>query len=198
MADIRGSAAAEVAAARVGRAAAGLNEVFIDARADGRRLADVQGGRLAEELRRQIRRGIALAVLVHQTAAARAGLNATDAQCLSLLALDGPQTPGRLARRMGVTTGGAITAVIDRLERAGYVERTRDPRDRRRVLVRPRPDALARFSACWEPVDRAVGDRLAGLSDEQLEFLTSWVREMNAAVPDAVGEPGSPPPERPR
>lgn len=143
---------------------------------------------LLEELRQQMRRGIVLTMLVHRAAANRAGLNATDAQCLSLIALDGPQTPGRLARRMGITTGGAITAVINRLEQAGYVERTRDPRDRRRVIVQPLPDALARFSACWEPMDRALGDRLTGLADDQVEFLTAWVRGMVAAMPGVIEE----------
>ncbi|HEY5854531.1 MAG TPA: MarR family transcriptional regulator [Aldersonia sp.] len=52
-----------------------------------------------------------------------------------MLSLDGSQTPGRLAERIGITRGGAVTAMIDRLERAGFVRRRRDTGDRRRVLV---------------------------------------------------------------
>ncbi len=135
-----------------------------------------------------MRRSTMFTVLLHHATASKAGLNVTDAQCLNILALDGPQTPGRLAHQMGITTGGAITAVIDRLEQSGYVKRTRDPGDRRRVIVEPVPDALARFSAYFDPVARAVRDRLAGLTDDQLEFLAAWVRGMNAAMPDVIAE----------
>ncbi|MBA9007821.1 MULTISPECIES: MarR family winged helix-turn-helix transcriptional regulator [Thermomonospora] len=148
----------------------------------------MERGRLAEELRQEMRRSTMFTVLLHHATASKAGLNVTDAQCLNILALDGPQTPGRLAHQMGITTGGAITAVIDRLEQSGYVKRTRDPGDRRRVIVEPVPDALARFSAYFDPVARAVRDRLAGLTDDQLEFLAAWVRGMNAAMPDVIAE----------
>jgi DNA-binding MarR family transcriptional regulator len=141
-----------------------------------------------EGLRRAMQRGTMWTVLLHHATASRAGINMTDAQCINLLVLDGPQTPGHLAQSMGITTGGAITAVIDRLERAGYVRRTRDPRDRRRVIVEPVPENVARLSAYFEPVARAAGDRLAALSDEQLQFLSDWVHGWNAMMPTVIEE----------
>src|SRR5208283_5596799 len=62
------------------------------------------------------------------------GINATDGRCLDILAQHGSLTAGELAREARLTTGG-LTAVIDRLERAGYAKRIADPGDRRRVLV---------------------------------------------------------------
>jgi DNA-binding MarR family transcriptional regulator len=74
-------------------------------------------------------------VLLHQAIADRLGLNPTDHKCLGLLVDAGrPVTPGELATLTGLTSG-AVTGVVDRLEAAGFVRRTRDPEDRRKVGI---------------------------------------------------------------
>ncbi len=78
---------------------------------------------------------MASAVLFQDAVARTGGLNSTDLQTVGLLMSQGPATPGELAERTGLSAGGAITAVIDRLEKAGYVSRQRDQADRRRVIV---------------------------------------------------------------
>ena len=76
-------------------------------------------------------------VILHGLRASDAlSLAPTDLVCMCLLQLNGPATPGWLAEMTGLTTG-AITGMIDRLERAGYVHREPDPEDRRRVIVKP-------------------------------------------------------------
>ncbi|WP_207945998.1 MarR family transcriptional regulator [Actinomadura sp. 7K534] len=144
--------------------------------------------RMAAELQDAMRRSTMFTVLLHHATASKAGMNVTDAQCVNALAMDGPQTPGRLARLMGITTGGAITAVIDRLEKAGYVRRTRDPDDRRRVIVELVAENAAQFSAYFEPMGRAFRERLAGCSDEQVAFLLDWFRRNNEAMPEVIAE----------
>jgi DNA-binding MarR family transcriptional regulator len=62
------------------------------------------------------------------------GLNRTDLRCLGILYRRGRVTAGELAEESGLTPG-AITTVLDRLERGGYANRVPDPADRRRVLV---------------------------------------------------------------
>src|SRR5918997_2875361 len=81
---------------------------------------------------------IAEVVLFNQAVADRLGMNPTDLQCLNMLLEAGPVAAGRLAEETGLTTG-AVTGVIDRLERAGYAWRERDPKDKRRVAVHPPP-----------------------------------------------------------
>ncbi|MFD0692117.1 MarR family winged helix-turn-helix transcriptional regulator [Actinomadura fibrosa] len=142
--------------------------------------------RMAAELRMALQRGTMFTVLLHHATASKAGMNVTDAQCVNALVLDGPQTPGRLAQLMGITTGGAITAVIDRLEKAGYVKRTRDPDDRRRVIVELVPEAVARFARYFEPIARGFHERLDGCTDEQVAFLLEWTRGQNAAMPEII------------
>ncbi len=62
------------------------------------------------------------------------GLNSTDIGSLCLLLLHGPMPAGRLAGLTGLTTG-AVTGVVDRLEKASLVRRELDAADRRRVIV---------------------------------------------------------------
>lgn len=145
-------------------------------------------GELMEELRLATQRSTMYTVLLHHTTASKSGMNVTDAQCINTLVLDGPQTPGQLALVMGITTGGAITAVIDRLEKAGFVKRTRDPDDRRRVIVEVVPEAVARFAAYFMPIARAFGTNTARLTDEQLGFLVDWVKTNNEMMPGVIKE----------
>jgi DNA-binding MarR family transcriptional regulator len=143
---------------------------------------------MAGELQMAMQRSTMFTVLLHHATASKAGMNVTDAQCVNALTLDGPQTPGQLAQLMGITTGGAITAVIDRLERAGYVRRTRDPDDRRRVIVELVEENVAQFARYFEPIARVFGDRLATYSDEQVAVLLDWIRHNNEMMPAVIDE----------
>lgn len=73
------------------------------------------------------------------------GLNRTDMRCVDALERAGPLTAGQLAEETGLTSG-AMTTALDRLERAGFVQRFRDDDDRRRVLVKLTDEAHARTS----------------------------------------------------
>ena len=105
---------------------------------------------------------MAHAVLFQDAVAKSVGLNSTDLQCANLLLLRGPATPGELAEWSGLTAGGAITSVIDRLERAGLVRRSRDTVDRRRVVVVPDTQEM------WQ----RVGPRYVRVADEWNAYLT--------------------------
>jgi|SRR5215469_1704981 len=102
--------------------------------------------------------------LVHSLLAAEAlGLAPTDLVGMCLLQLHGPATPGWLAEMTGLSTG-AVTGVVDRLERAGYVTRAPDPHDRRRVIVAP---DLERFN-------RDIQRHAPARAPVTLEFLRTY------------------------
>jgi len=108
-------------------------------------------------------------------AACRAlGVNRTDGRCLDVIDREGPVAAGRLAEASGLTTA-AVTAVIDRLEKAGYARRIGDPHDRRRVLVELTPRLRERAEAIWGPF-AMFHDVLAGYTVEQLELLRDFHR----------------------
>src|SRR3989440_9212563 len=93
-------------------------------------------GELIDRLQEVLRDNGSRGMLLHQAVAERYGLNPTDLKCLDLARSEENLTAGRLAEITGMSTS-AITAVLDRMERAGFLERVRDPRDRRRVIVTP-------------------------------------------------------------
>ena len=94
----------------------------------------------------------------------------TDLECLDVIALRGPVTAGELAAATGLTTG-AVTGVIDRLERSGFALRERDGSDRRKVLVRALPAVERPITPLFEPMQRAMGAAIASYGDNELVLL---------------------------
>jgi DNA-binding MarR family transcriptional regulator len=103
------------------------------------------------------------------------GINRTDARALDLLDEHGRMSAGELAAQSGLTSG-AITAVIDRLERAGLAHRVSDPADRRRVLVELTSKAVAGSMDLMGPLAEEGAQLSERYSDEQLELFTEFMR----------------------
>ena len=112
-------------------------------------------------------------------AAERLGLNRTDLHAINTIENSGGLTAGELAAATGLTTG-AVTGVIDRLERAGYARRVPDPADRRRVRVEVTPKFYARADKIWGPMAADWTSRLGRrFSAEELERVTEFLRSTN-------------------
>ena len=116
----------------------------------------------------------AQSVLLSDTVSKLVGANPTDLECLDLLGLAGPTTAGRLAAHTGLTTG-AMTAVIDRLERAGFARRLRNTEDRRSVLVEALPDRLHQIEALYQPLAAAVARLNEEYGDRQLAVVVDYL-----------------------
>lgn len=108
-------------------------------------------------------------------------MTVTDVQVLDILAEGNPMTAGQLADLTGLTTG-AITGMINRLEKSGYVSRERDPDDGRRVLVRLAADAngTSELNATFASVAQGWDELTAGYDDEQIAFLQEFLKRSNA------------------
>ena len=111
-------------------------------------------------------------IMFHQAVADVLGLYITDHKCLDLIRHFGAMPAGRLAELTGLTTG-AVTGTIDRLEEAGYVRRTDDPKDRRRTIVEPtRNKKLERkIEVIFMPLHERMHKLLSSYSDSELAFL---------------------------
>jgi len=136
---------------------------------------------LLEEFVREVRQFNGLSASFFRAAAARIGMNVTDLQVTDMLDMTGPATAGHLAELMGLTTG-AVTGMIDRLEKARLVSRERDPEDGRRVIVRltPNEDALRETGPVFDSIGRGWDQITSGYTDEQLAFLLEFLKESNA------------------
>jgi DNA-binding MarR family transcriptional regulator len=134
----------------------------------------------------QFRYVSANSVLFSQVVADKVGIHPTDAECLDYLLLNGASTAGQLASLTGLTTG-AVTAVIDRLEKAGYVKRQQDPKDRRKVLVVPDEEKaneeIGQYSMRMKTVfDSACED----MTDEELAAVLRFITKANSLSAEAV------------
>jgi DNA-binding MarR family transcriptional regulator len=138
---------------------------------------------LLQRLDETLRKVGAQSVLISDLVATRVGLNSTDLECLDLLYLAGVTTAGTLAKHTGLTTG-ATTAVIDRLERAGFVRRRRDVDDRRCVLVEVLPSSAGRIQPFYAP----LASRLAQLNKQYGERELANVVEYMTRVLDIGAE----------
>lgn len=126
-----------------------------------------------DEQARAMRDHNAYVVLLQDAIARSAGLNGVDLQVVGVLMSAGARTPGDLAAQVGISSGGAITALVDRLERGGWVTRRRDERDRRRVLVEAVPQrVLEQVGPVYERLSARWAEYLDGLTDEQVDLLT--------------------------
>lgn len=127
-----------------------------------------------------IRRFIANAVLFNQHLADKLGINATDYQVLNLLDLHGSAKPGELARLTGMTTGG-VTMALDRLEKAGFVRRERNPDDRRSVIVRPVPAKMRKVFELYKPINAGMEQLMSSYDLEELATVAEFFGRCNAA-----------------
>jgi DNA-binding MarR family transcriptional regulator len=108
-----------------------------------------------------------------QAASELLGINRTDARCVDIVLQRGRVSAGELATAAGLSPGAATTA-LDRLERAGYARRLRDPDDRRRVLVEPTERIVELAEEVYGPL-RDGGAKLIELySDSELETITAF------------------------
>jgi DNA-binding MarR family transcriptional regulator len=133
------------------------------------------------EFAREVRRFNGLGASFFRAAAGRIKMNVTDLQVIDLLDLSGPATAGQLAEVMGLTTG-AITGMIDRLEKAGLVRGERDPEDGRRVIVRltTSADAMRDLAPIYDSIERGWDQVAAQYDDAQLAFLVDFLKHGNA------------------
>src|SRR5919202_1584682 len=126
---------------------------------------------------------------VDQAAADYMGINRTDLRCLDILDRSGkPITAGALADHSGLTTG-AVTTVIDRLERAGLAQRLPDPGDRRRVLVEPTPEAAQLARQLYGGLADESKPLFDHYSDDELRLLIGFMRagrEMSRRQADRI------------
>jgi len=129
---------------------------------------------LEEEFLLAMRRAGSAMQLLGQVSADRIGINATDLNCLNLVALTGHMTAGELAKQTGLSTA-SITGVLDRLEEGGFVRRVRDPHDRRRVIVElGGGPGLREIGPTFAPVVKAWRAAAADYSDDELRLLLDF------------------------
>jgi DNA-binding MarR family transcriptional regulator len=146
---------------------------------------DMSRGELTEAVLLALREASGLGVLHSEAMAERMGVSSSDLECLDIIAMRGPITAGELARASGFTTG-AITGLVDRLERAGLAKREPDREDRRKVMLRVTPALVKKGARLGKPMQDAMTALLADYDDKTLALLLDILKRANKAALGAI------------
>ena len=124
-------------------------------------------------------------VLFRNAIGRKLGLNITDSECLSLLSIKGISTPTELSRYTGLTSG-STTAMLDRLEKAEYIRRKPNPKDRRGVLIEISKKWAETAGPLVAGVQKAHKELIASYADKDLEtiadFLTCFTENVKEQI----------------
>ncbi|GKV66494.1 MULTISPECIES: MarR family winged helix-turn-helix transcriptional regulator [unclassified Sporosarcina] len=133
-----------------------------------------------------IMRGLGTRTILHeQNVAASLGLYNNDFISLDILREAGPITAGELAKKTGLTTG-SITALVDRLEKFGYVYRENDPTDRRRVIIVPDYESKEEVSNSYRPLHKAMLELASSYTEDELTLITQFIGEASTILEEQI------------
>ena len=126
-------------------------------------------------------------VLFRNTVGERLGVNVTDMECLALLFHNRLATPSELARHTGLTSG-ATTAMLDRLERGGLIERQPNPEDRRGTLIVLKKSGVEKVGPWFSSARDAQQKLVSRYSEDELQILVDFFERATAMWEDERGK----------
>ncbi len=130
--------------------------------------------------------GLQLALLNFQVSN-RLKLNPGDLNCLDIIGRHGPLSPSTLTRLSGMHPA-TMTGVLDRLEKAGWINRERDPNDRRAVLVSAVKGRGAEVLKLYSGMNTSVAAISASYSEAELAVLADFLQRCKDAAEEAIDE----------
>jgi DNA-binding MarR family transcriptional regulator len=135
---------------------------------------------LARRLQNAVRAAQTADDMFDETVVEFLGISRSDGRCLDIVDRLGRCTAGRLAAESGLTTG-AVTALVDRMERAGYLRRTRDTRDRRKVWIETTERSRQFNSHIWGHLGMLLPPLFESFTPEQIDAIVQYM-EVSAYI----------------
>lgn len=134
---------------------------------------------IIKNLLEELRYNSTAMILFHQAMSTKLGLHPTDHKCLDLILKYQPLTAGRLSELSGLTTG-AITGVLNRLEKIGYIQRIKDPLDRRRIFIHPdQKKAEENIAPLFQAFGQEMNQLFSHYNDQELQNTLDLIRRCN-------------------
>jgi DNA-binding MarR family transcriptional regulator len=150
-------------------------------------ISDRDRRRLTNALKESMRDlRVQLAVLNHEVGE-HLKLKPVDIDCLDLLARNGPQSPGGLAKLAGLHPA-TMTGILDRLEKGAWVSRERHAEDRRGVVVRVRPDRAGELIGAYSGMNGLLDRICSQYTENELELIAGFLRQAHEAGATAAGD----------
>ena len=136
-------------------------------------MVNVSKRKRVEQVVRGVRESSLGVVLFHQAVGEILDINVTDMKCLDIITLTGSTSPSQLSELTGLSTG-STTAMIDRLERRGLVERQPNPEDRRGTKIVLSKEAARKLHTLFRSMAHAMNKLVCSYSEEELETLSNF------------------------
>ncbi|MCK2005207.1 MarR family winged helix-turn-helix transcriptional regulator [Peribacillus frigoritolerans] len=132
---------------------------------------------LLESLTHRLQRYGMRSVLFQQNMAQKIGVSHTDLKSAEILNETGPITAGELSKITGLRTG-SVTALINRLEKSGYVKRERDQLDGRKVMIMPIPERQEQIKSHYQSLSLATKELCSAYNEQELILINQFVEEI--------------------
>ncbi|MES9735897.1 MarR family transcriptional regulator [Peribacillus frigoritolerans] len=132
---------------------------------------------LLESLTYRLQRYGMRSVLFQQNMAQKIGVSHTDLKSAEILNETGPITAGELSKITGLSTG-SVTALINRLEKSGYVKRERDQLDGRKVMIMPIPERQEQIKSHYQSLSMATKELCSAYNEQELILINQFVEEI--------------------
>lgn len=132
---------------------------------------------LLESLTHRLQRYGMRSVLFQQNMAQKIGVSHTDLKSAEILNETGPITAGELSKITGLSTG-SVTALINRLEKSGYVKRERDQLDGRKVMIMPIPERQEQIKSHYQSLSMATKDLCSAYNEQEIILINQFVEEI--------------------
>ncbi|MGE7596051.1 MarR family winged helix-turn-helix transcriptional regulator [Peribacillus frigoritolerans] len=132
---------------------------------------------LLESLTHRLQRYGMRTVLFQQNMAQKIGVSHTDLKSAEILNETGPITAGELSKITGLSTG-SVTALINRLEKSGYVKRERDQLDGRKVMIMPIPERQEQIKSHYQSLSMATKELCSAYNEQELILINQFVEEI--------------------
>jgi DNA-binding MarR family transcriptional regulator len=133
------------------------------------------------DIRTSLRTFVSQAALQQDMVARKLGLTSNDMKCFRIISAYGPITPGELAGRTGITTGG-ITKILDHLEHYGAIERKSDAPDRRSISIEAIPLENPELKKAEVDFDRMVSEIMDGYSSDEVKIIKKFLDHTSAIL----------------
>jgi DNA-binding MarR family transcriptional regulator len=125
-------------------------------------------------------------ILLHENIAAKVGLSGADHKYLGILMQNGAITAGEFSNLTGLTTG-AVTGVIDRLEKKNLVKREFDKNDRRKIMIVPNHEnAMKILGGIFTSLQERMVKVMASFTDEETEIIEKYLYSTIEAMNDVI------------
>lgn len=144
-------------------------------------------------IQRALQGALVNAVLGNERIARELGLLVTDLQTLHLLVLrEDTRTPKQLSQTTGLPTS-TVTRVLDRLEQAGYLRRSDDPSDRRKVRIELVDDKIAAISGQYDQYTDVLEGINSEFTEEQLGVVARYLERSGGTFQQGAATAPTPP-----